>query len=272
MLYNIVAQASGRADQTLEGWTTQQLARLWGALPEEVTPAAKDLIAIPDERLEQKIIDWFGRDKRAIGFLNEFRSKRRKLHKKPAAELIRPESQMGLEGVKVYKKDDKFEDEFMTLARKRKEEEEKQAQLQKEKLEREQRAKEAARQKRKNKKSKKAQEKQSLNQQGELYLPGRNVCDCQARRHPLLGNCLWCGKIICKQEGEGPCLFCGHEVEMRNKRAVDFDDDEELLSNPDLMQAIQHKDKLLEYDRNAAKRTAVSVSYTHLTLPTILRV
>jgi len=50
MLFNIVAQASGRTDQTLEGWTKQQLARLWNSLPEEVEPAAKTLIRLSDER------------------------------------------------------------------------------------------------------------------------------------------------------------------------------------------------------------------------------
>jgi len=33
-----------------------------------------------------------------------------------------------------------------------------------------------------------------------------------AARHPLVGNCLWCGKVVCAQEGEGPCLFCGNPV------------------------------------------------------------
>jgi len=47
-------------------------------------------------RAEQQVIEWFGRDKRAIGFMNEFRSKRRKLQAKSPAELIRPESQIGV--------------------------------------------------------------------------------------------------------------------------------------------------------------------------------
>jgi len=37
-------------------------------------------------------------------------------------------------------------------------------------------------------------------------------CDCQARRHNLVNNCLGCGKIIHEQEGEGPDNFCESEV------------------------------------------------------------
>ena len=33
-----------------------------------------------------------------------------------------------------------------------------------------------------------------------------------ATRHELFTNCLACGKIICSQEGEGPCFFCGSMV------------------------------------------------------------
>eukprot|EP00911_Craspedida_sp_UC1_P000218 UC1_evm1s165 len=40
-------------------------------------------------------------------------------------------------------------------------------------------------------------------------LPGRRECDCQARHHPLINNCLACGRIVCEQEGSGPCVFCG---------------------------------------------------------------
>ncbi|KAI9483757.1 MAG: putative zinc finger motif, C2HC5-type-domain-containing protein [Benjaminiella poitrasii] len=40
----------------------------------------------------------------------------------------------------------------------------------------------------------------------------RKICNCQATKHPLLTvapNCLSCGRIICVEEGVGPCVFCG---------------------------------------------------------------
>ncbi|KAI9887565.1 MAG: hypothetical protein M1823_000656 [Watsoniomyces obsoletus] len=46
-------------------------------------------------------------------------------------------------------------------------------------------------------------------------LQTRQPCNCQATRHPLLAaapNCLNCGKVICVQEGLGPCTFCGHPL------------------------------------------------------------
>ncbi|KAI9100391.1 hypothetical protein DFS34DRAFT_483698 [Phlyctochytrium arcticum] len=41
---------------------------------------------------------------------------------------------------------------------------------------------------------------------------GRVFCECMAVQHGLLTNCLGCGKIICKIEGEGPCPQCGTPI------------------------------------------------------------
>eukprot|EP00123_Amoebidium_parasiticum_P021418 comp6674_c0_seq1/m.2457 comp6674_c0_seq1/g.2457 ORF comp6674_c0_seq1/g.2457 comp6674_c0_seq1/m.2457 type:complete len:601 (-) comp6674_c0_seq1:395-2197(-) len=40
-------------------------------------------------------------------------------------------------------------------------------------------------------------------------MPGRRMCECQAQRHDLVGNCLDCGRVVCAQEGPGLCMFCG---------------------------------------------------------------
>lgn len=40
-------------------------------------------------------------------------------------------------------------------------------------------------------------------------------CNCVGTRHPLqtaAPNCLHCGKVICIKEGLGPCTFCGHPL------------------------------------------------------------
>ncbi|KAH0619930.1 hypothetical protein JD844_014369 [Phrynosoma platyrhinos] len=42
-----------------------------------------------------------------------------------------------------------------------------------------------------------------------VMLPGRHPCECLAQKHKLINNCLTCGRIVCEQEGSGPCLFCG---------------------------------------------------------------
>ncbi|GMS83246.1 hypothetical protein PENTCL1PPCAC_5421, partial [Pristionchus entomophagus] len=51
-------------------------------------------------------------------------------------------------------------------------------------------------------------------------LPGRHPCSCQARIHELVRNCLGCGKIVCAQEGSGPCYFCGTLVCTKEQREV----------------------------------------------------
>ncbi|KAH8291630.1 hypothetical protein KR018_007852 [Drosophila ironensis] len=45
-----------------------------------------------------------------------------------------------------------------------------------------------------------------------ILLKGRRRCDCQASQHKLINNCLGCGRIVCEQEGPGPCLCCGDIV------------------------------------------------------------
>lgn len=45
-----------------------------------------------------------------------------------------------------------------------------------------------------------------------VLLPGRYACDCLAQKHQLINNCISCGRIVCEQEGSGPCLFCGNLV------------------------------------------------------------
>uniref|UniRef100_A0A1I8ACF5 Zf-C2HC5 domain-containing protein n=1 Tax=Steinernema glaseri TaxID=37863 RepID=A0A1I8ACF5_9BILA len=48
----------------------------------------------------------------------------------------------------------------------------------------------------------------------------RIKCDCQARVHDLILNCLNCGRIVCAQEGSGPCFFCGELVVSRAEREI----------------------------------------------------
>ncbi|KAK9711842.1 ASCH domain [Popillia japonica] len=43
-------------------------------------------------------------------------------------------------------------------------------------------------------------------------IKGRHPCDCQATKHNLINNCTKCGRIVCEQEGSGPCFFCDNMV------------------------------------------------------------
>eukprot|EP00898_Chlorokybus_atmophyticus_P004676 jgi/Chlat1/5209/Chrsp33S05047 len=101
--------------------------------------------------------------------------------------------------------------------------------------------------------------------------PGRKPCSCMAMRHRLVSNCLACGKIVCEQEGEGPCMFCGAMV-LRDYSGVAIPDkgvdpqagasqqpvaalDQEAQQKSE--EATKFKDRLVEYDRTAAARTTV---------------
>ncbi|XP_043999281.1 activating signal cointegrator 1 isoform X2 [Gambusia affinis] len=112
-----------------------------------------------------------------------------------------------------------------------------------------------------------------------VLLPGRHACECLAQKHALINNCLSCGRIVCDQEGSGPCLFCGslvctkeeQEILQRDsnksqklrKKLMGDAGERELLPHQEaklkagLEKAVQHKDKLLEFDRNSVRRTQV---------------
>lgn len=121
---------------------------------------------------------------------------------------------------------------------------------------------------------------------------GRRQCTCEASKHALVANCLFCGRIVCQQEGSGECFTCGHlVVNIEERRAKMADVESRLLtenstdnaanegvsdngirsssssglkdiaasfeSNKGLDKAIQHKDRMLEFDRNSSVRTQV---------------
>lgn len=72
--------------------------------------------------------------------------------------------------------------------------------------------------------------------------------------HNLVNNCLVCGRVVCEQEGAGPCFFCGNEVLLKGQRA-DFGKNEEEFPefqdpNSEVNCAIQHKNKMLEFDKS----------------------
>ncbi|KAG8184859.1 hypothetical protein JTE90_016204 [Oedothorax gibbosus] len=111
-----------------------------------------------------------------------------------------------------------------------------------------------------------------------ILLPGRRPCTCEATKHGLVNNCLHCGRIVCDQEGSGPCYTCGNlvctpkeqEIIMRQSKAsmklytklmsqeTEIDMNKLQISNdPKMEKALEHRDKLLEYDRTVEKRTKV---------------
>ncbi|KAI3377421.1 hypothetical protein L3Q82_008611, partial [Scortum barcoo] len=113
-----------------------------------------------------------------------------------------------------------------------------------------------------------------------VLLPGRHACECLAQKHKLINNCTSCGRIVkCEQEGSGPCLFCGKLVCTKEELEIlqrdsnksqrlrkklmgdsgerDYLPHQEAIMKAGLEKAVQHKDKLLEYDKNSVRRTQV---------------
>lgn len=112
-----------------------------------------------------------------------------------------------------------------------------------------------------------------------VLLPGRHACECLAQKHKLINNCISCGRIVCEQEGSGPCLFCeslvctreeqeilqrdSNKSQKLRKKLMGDTGERDLLPHQEakikagLEKAVQHKDKLLEFDRNSVRRTQV---------------
>lgn len=91
---------------------------------------------------------------------------------------------------------------------------------------------------------------------GSIVFQKGKPCSCQARSHRLVGNCLSCGKIVCDQEGEGPCSYCGALVLREGTNYAGLDETVGPLSEAEV-KAEAYAKRLVEYDRNSAARTTV---------------
>ncbi|KAH0547050.1 activating signal cointegrator 1 [Cotesia glomerata] len=101
-----------------------------------------------------------------------------------------------------------------------------------------------------------------------VMLKNRHKCDCEAKNHSLVNNCLNCGRIVCAQEGPGPCFFCNELVctpdqqailAMQTKQSDNLYNKlmEQKVSKDQMQAALLQRDKLVEFDRNSVKRTQV---------------
>ncbi|KAL8042253.1 hypothetical protein ABFX02_09G038400 [Erythranthe guttata] len=91
---------------------------------------------------------------------------------------------------------------------------------------------------------------------GSIVFQKGKPCTCQARRHRLISNCLSCGKIVCEQEGEGPCSFCGALVLKEGSTYAGLDEGVVMVTDADVA-AEAYAKRLVDYDRNSAARTTV---------------
>lgn len=84
----------------------------------------------------------------------------------------------------------------------------------------------------------------------------REKCSCLAKTelggHPLIGNCLSCGRIVCDAEDYGDCLSCG-----ARKSTIHWLEVSQGNTDSNAEEAIIHKDRLVQYDREGTRRTRI---------------
>lgn len=91
--------------------------------------------------------------------------------------------------------------------------------------------------------AKKKQKQKKKEKIAQLKSANREMCHCQALIHNLLTNCSGCGRIICTEEGEGECLFCGNFVESDTiLSSLDKTED------PTYRKALENIKKMIEID------------------------
>lgn len=73
----------------------------------------------------------------------------------------------------------------------------------------------------------------------------RARCGCSGTEHRYFSNCMDCGRILCINEGEGPCFHCGNHV----FSASETDKiPKKYAEDPEFMRAIELRDRLLALD------------------------
>ncbi|KAK4774558.1 hypothetical protein SAY86_009493 [Trapa natans] len=88
---------------------------------------------------------------------------------------------------------------------------------------------------------------------GSIVFQQGKPCSCQAQRHGLVSNCLSCREIVCEQEGEGPCNFCGSHVLKEGSKYAGLDETVPIVSKTEAA-AEAYAKRLGEYDQNSAAR------------------
>lgn len=95
-------------------------------------------------------------------------------------------------------------------------------------------------------------------------MSSRKKCDCMGQVHGLVNNCLGCGRVVCEQEGEGNCIFCGNSV-LKNEHMDEEEENLKLIkdleNDPSLTQtyfiAVEHKARLVNQDKDKGQRNMI---------------
>ena len=86
--------------------------------------------------------------------------------------------------------------------------------------------------------------------------PGIKECFCMSTRHPLVGNCIECGRIHCLQEGDKNCINCGAKLIAKK------DYESQLAFDNVAKKAYNHKDKLLHFQKEFYSKLEIVDDFT----------
>ena len=86
--------------------------------------------------------------------------------------------------------------------------------------------------------------------------PGIKECFCMSTRHPLVGNCIECGRIHCLQEGDKNCINCGAKLITKKEYTS------QLGFDPVAKNAFLHKEKLLTFQKEFYSKLQIVDDFT----------
>lgn len=86
--------------------------------------------------------------------------------------------------------------------------------------------------------------------------PTIKVCFCMGTKHPIVANCVECGRIHCLQEGEHYCIECKSQLFSKNEFLKKCINDESLKKCHD------HKEKLLKFQKEFYSKMNIIDDYT----------
>ena len=86
--------------------------------------------------------------------------------------------------------------------------------------------------------------------------PGIKECFCMSTRHPLVGNCIECGRIHCLQEGDKNCINCGAKLITKKEY------ESQLAFDNVAKKAYNHKDKLLHFQKEFYSKLEIVDDFT----------
>ena len=81
-------------------------------------------------------------------------------------------------------------------------------------------------------------------------------CFCYGEKHPLIGNCLFCGRIHCLQEGDKVCINCGNKLINNNDNYL-----KSIVNDLNAKNAYSHKEKLLKFQEDFYSKLQIIDEY-----------